>query len=304
MTFSRHIPACLIAGLVLALTLAGCATPEGLLTPPPATPTPSASPSPAPVVVTPSPSPVPTPSVEPYDYSRPAPENREADDAWFSDAVFVGDSRTDGLRLYGGIKQSNFICYKGLTSEEFDTKKCIKLGEETVTALEALERGSYAKVYLMLGLNELGYAVPTFSQEYSEVIDMVRAAQPNAVLYFQSVVPLNPQRVEESKLPTYFNNEKVAAFNAEIFRLCEEKQVVYLNVAEGLTDENGILPYERTHDGVHFSRDWYKQWYAYLKTHTVDPDTLEVPTHEETPDAPAYSVPVPGTDAVQLGLRK
>ena len=37
-------------------------------------------------------------------------------------------------------------------------------------------------------------------------------------------------------------------------------------------DENGVLPAEGTTDGIHFTRSWYQRWYAYLKTHTVDPD--------------------------------
>ena len=34
---------------------------------------------------------------------------------YFADALFIGDSRTDGLRLYSGIKGADFYCYKGLT---------------------------------------------------------------------------------------------------------------------------------------------------------------------------------------------
>ena len=30
---------------------------------------------------------------------------------------------------------------------------------------------------------------------------------------------------------------------------------------------------EGTTDGVHFRREWYQKWYAYLRTHTVDAQT-------------------------------
>ena len=40
---------------------------------------------------------------------------------YFSDALFIGDSRTDGLRLYSGIKGADFYCYKGLTIFEMDS---------------------------------------------------------------------------------------------------------------------------------------------------------------------------------------
>ena len=102
------------------------------------------------------------------------------------------------------------------------------------------------------------------------LIDQVLAAQPEAELYFQLLLPINDQRRAEAELPSYFNNEKAAAFNAEIARVCEEKQVYFVNTPEGVCDESGQLPYAKTHDGVHLSKDWYQQWHAYLRTHTVD----------------------------------
>lgn len=55
--------------------------------------------------VPPEPTPTPTPTPVPaFDFTQPAPETAPVEDGWFSDAVFIGDSRTDGLRLYSGIR--------------------------------------------------------------------------------------------------------------------------------------------------------------------------------------------------------
>ena len=262
---------CLLTACVLcAATLSACA-PQAAAPSPSPTPAPSAT-----AVPSPTPTPTPEPTPEPYDYSQPAPEGDEVDPDWFQDAVFIGDSRTDGLRLYSGISGVDFICYKGLTSFEFNNKKCISSDGGKITALEALQKKQYAKVYLMLGLNELGYSTEEFSAAYAALIDEVRAAQPDAVLYFQSVVPINTQKAKEKNQPAYVTNEKIAAFNAEIARLAEEKKVIYLDVAAGLTDETGQLPYDSATDGIHFTKDWYKQWFTYLRLHTVDPERLEV----------------------------
>ena len=306
MKLSRRLSALLLLGVLSMSALSGCSSSAAAPSDSPApTPAASAAPTPTPTPTpTPMPTPTPEPMPEPYDYAQPAPEAGEVGEEWFQDAVFIGDSRTDGLRLYGGIKGVDFICYKGLPAFEFDNKKCISSGESKITALEALPAKPYAKVYVMLGLNELGYSVSEFAKGYAALMDAVRAAQPDAVLYFQSVVPINSQKAKEKSQPYYITNEKVAAFNAEISRLCEEKQAIYLNVAEGLTDENGELPYDKAPDGIHFTKDWYAQWYAYLKTHTVDPDTLEVPAHEEDPvpsEAPAASSA--SAESVALGLR-
>ena len=297
MTLSARLwPMVLLCALAV-VGLTGCAPTEALTPYPPPSQTAPATPGP-----TPTPTPTPEPTPPPYDYTQPAPESGEVDEEWFADAVFIGDSRTDGLRLYSGITSADFISYKGLTSFEFDSKKCITVDGEKLTALEALEKKTYAKVYVMLGLNELGYSIAEFSPEYARLIDLVRAAQPQAALYFQSVIPANSQKSEEKSQPDYITNEKIAAFNAEIVRLCEEKKVIFLNVSEGLTDETGEPPYQATTDGVHFTRDWYKKWFAYLRTHTVEPDTLEVVPYEETPvpsEEPAPPAPAePAADSL------
>lgn len=287
MNCSRRLFPLLLLGAFTLNSLSGCAPSAAAPSNSPApsalqSPTPTPTPTPAP---TPTPTPTPTPEPTPvsYDYTKPVPESMEVDGEWFRDAVFIGDSRTDGLRLYSGIKNVDFICYKGLTSFEFDNKKVISVGGEKVTALEALQKKPYAKVYVMLGLNELGYPIESFTKGYAALIDSVRAAQPDAVIYFQLVVPINSQKAKEKSQPYYITNEKIAAFNAEIIRLCQEKQALYVDVAEGLTDETGELPYGSATDGVHFTREWYQQWYAYLRTHTVDPDKLEVSAYEQAP---------------------
>ena len=220
----------------------------------------------------------PEPAVEPYDYSLPAPESEEVDVSWFEDAVFIGDSRTDGLRIYGGVSEPDFICYKGLMCMDFDQRACITSGDQKITPKAALEKKSYGKIFVMLGLNELDFAVETFAADYADLIDQIRAVQPDAVLYCQSLVPVNDQKAREKNQPHYVTNEKIAAFNAEVVRITQEKQVILVDVAAGLTDENGILPYDATHDGVHFNRALYQEWFAYLQKHTVDPQRLEAVT--------------------------
>lgn len=220
----------------------------------------------------------PEPSAVPYDYSLPAPESLEVDNSWFADAVFLGDSRTDGLRLYGGITDGEFICYKGLMCQDFSTKACISVGGEKLTPQQALERKQYGKVFVMLGLNELGFTAANFAEDYAALIDTVRAAQPDAALYVQSIIPINTQKAREKNQPYYITNETIAAFNAEIVRLSAEKQVFFVNVAESLIDETGELPYEAATDGIHFTKSYYQTWFSYLKTHTVDSEHLEAAT--------------------------
>ena len=250
---------------------AAAQSPEAPRTLPSAGPTPEATPTPTP---TPEPTPTPVPAL---DFTQPVPGSEEVEMEYFEDALFIGDSRTDGLRLYSGIQGADFYCYKGLTIFEVDERKIVELNGSTYSVVEALEKGpQYAKIYISLGVNELGYYNDdAYHQAFSEFLDTVKALQPDAIIYLENLVPVNPQKCAEYKQPYYVNNDRVAAYNAIYPQLAAEHQVALLDVASALSDENGILPADATADGVHFTKAWYQKWLAYLMNHTVSQEEYE-----------------------------
>ena len=213
----------------------------------------------------PAPSAAPTESADAYDYSQSAAESPAVDMSYFSDALFIGDSRTEGLQLYSGIQGATFYCYKGISI--FDVMKDDP--KKLVDALE-VQSGQFIKVYPSLGINELGYYDDQgFHDKFAALIDRVRETQPGAVIYLQTLVPVNPELCAEN-WPSYVNNDKVAVYNEIFKQLAEEKEVVLLDVGAALSTADGILAKENTVDGVHFTRAWYQEWLAYLQTHTVE----------------------------------
>ena len=191
--------------------------------------------------------------------------------SWFEDAVFVGDSRTAGLRLYSGIKGADFLDYTGLSIYGvMKEKKVIRDGEEKISILEALARKQYAKVYISLGVNELGYFDPEgYAETYGQFIDKVRELQPDADIYAQELIPVNTQQCAEHKQADYVNNEGVANYNAALTKLCTDKEIYFVKVSEAIVDETGEPPAELTADGVHFQKQGYVQWRDYLLCHTM-----------------------------------
>lgn len=269
----------LLALAALALTRCGArqanvgdaptAPPAATVTPTPTTPTPTPTSS----EVIPVPTPTPTP-VAVYDFTQSAPEREAVGDDYFTDAVFIGDSRTDGLKLFGGIPETSFLDYTGITVFEVaDTKKGVRIDGQKYSILQALELKQYKKVYIMLGVNELGYFNDEgFQNEYAGFVDKVRALQPDAVIYLQNLPAINPDKAKANDQPYYITNEQIAVYNEIIAGIAADKHTVLVDVDAALTDENGVLLRENTTDGVHFSKDHYKKWYEYLKRHTVDSD--------------------------------
>lgn len=198
---------------------------------------------------------------------RTVPESEAAEDSYFADAVFLGDSRTEGFHLYSGLEEGKYLYAVGATVESVFTKATQETENDKVPILDALADMECGKVYIMLGVNELGWPrAEMFREQYGKVIDRVREEHPEAVVVIQSLLPVS---AEQEAKGSYVNNERIAVYNGMLEELSAEKDCPYLNVAEAVTGEDGCLKEELTSDGVHLNTAGCKVWLEYLKTHTV-----------------------------------
>ena len=228
-----------------------------------------------------------------YDFSQPVPEREAVDNSYFADAAFVGDSRTDGLLIYSGVGCGENLTSNGLSIFKLAEKKAIKRDGVSYTLLEALDLKEYGKVYLSLGVNELGiYNDEGFYQAYCAAIDAIRNSQPNAVIYIQGLIPLNEEVVKSKGGKDYLRNDHLLIYNDLMKKAAQEKRVAFLDLNPYFADETGSLPAEATGDGVHLKGAYYKQWLEYLKCHTVEYDTLypEVKIEDETAQSNAEMI--------------
>lgn len=189
------------------------------------------------------------------------------DSSYFSDALFIGDSRTEGFFLYTGLEDVDAYYSKGLNVETIFEDKLVKDGNKKLTVIEALEKKQYAKIYIMFGVNELGWAFDyLFEEKYAELIDAIIERQPDAVIYVQNILPISAARSEQDEI---YNNEKVNQFNALIQDMCASRpQTIYLDVASCMRDETGALPAGASQDGVHCTKEYCVIWLNYLKANT------------------------------------
>lgn len=204
----------------------------------------------------------------PYDYTQPVPETDAVEDDYFSDAVFIGNSRTEGFMLYAGPSEATYITAVGLMVDTFFKKPYITVDGKKVTAAEALKATEFSKVYIMLGMNELGWVYPSvFIEYYGKIIDAIREENPEAAIYIQSILPVTAKKDAEG---TVYNNQRISEYNDLLLKLAAEKEVYYVDVASAVAGEDGKLPEENSFDGVHLYPPSCQQWLTYLKTHTVE----------------------------------
>ncbi len=102
------------------------------------------------------PQPVPDQPEEPEEPEEPSAPVKPEDP--FSNALFIGDSRTVGIAEYSGITEADFFAFTGM-SVYSALKKESSVGswKKGTLLADALQSQQYDRVYLMLGVNELGY---------------------------------------------------------------------------------------------------------------------------------------------------
>lgn len=204
------------------------------------------------------------------------------DDSYFSDAVFIGDSRMQGFRNASGITQGTFLTSVGMSLETMKSEAVIPSTEgQNITVAAALSGAKYGKVYIMLGANDLGeYDWDSFRDGFISCVSRFQELQPDALFYICSCV-----YVEESKVTTgsYVNNANVDKLNSILLDICEQQGYGYLDLNEILSDGYGSLIQGASSDGVHLYESYCRQMLDYLKSHYfTDGDNAEADTEPES----------------------
>lgn len=177
----------------------------------------------------------------------------------FSDACFIGDSRTLGLGLNCDKAKADFYASQGLNISSALTDQVIELQNGNMgTVLEAVAQREYKRIFVMFGINELGWPYPeNFVEKYEELIEGIKAAQPNAAIYVQSILPVAASAVNNDAV---FTNENINAFNAYVEQAANETGVNYLDINGYFKDNSGMLPEDAAADGIHFVRAYCLKW--------------------------------------------
>jgi len=223
-------------------------------------------------------SPMPSTSTEAsggYDYTRPVPAADVAvTEEYFADAVFIGDSRTEGLKMFAGPQNATYYTGKGLKVDTVFTKPVVLTASgEKLTVMEALRQKPFKKVYIMLGINELGWVYSElFINKYAEVVEEIKKNAPAAQIYLQSILPVTAERSQRDDI---FNNANIRRYNDLIQLMAAEKRLYYLDVAQCMADAEGNLFSDASTDGIHLKKNYCERWFDYLKWHYVPHNNWE-----------------------------
>ena len=205
----------------------------------------------------------------PADYPYALAEVERVTSDYFNDAAFVGDSITDGLKLYETIPNATVISHTGINLSQLAIKQVIETDDgRNLTFLDALKEDQPAKIYIMMGANDIGFvAKEKFISMYGQFIDAVREQHPHSTIYVQAMFPVTASKSNSD--PRYANS-KIDEYNLALMELAREKRVYFIYTSEALKNEDGALPEEASpKDGMHFGPSSYTLWIEYLKLHTA-----------------------------------
>lgn len=178
---------------------------------------------------------------------------------YFDDALFIGDSRTVGIRDYGTLKNAQYFCDIGLQAYQIDSSYV-----DGKTIWDFLNGKKFGKIYLMLGINEVGNDLEYTVSAYRKIVDGIRQKQPDATLYL--LANLHVATYAETAV---ISNDRINALNARISEMADNQKSFYIDVNSVFDDANGALTADYCSDGVHVLAKYYATWCEWLCANTV-----------------------------------
>lgn len=202
-------------------------------------------------------------SVEAVSYSV---EYYHADHHYFDDALFIGDSRTVGLYEYGNLGNAEVFADSGMSIYKVSEEEFALRNGEKITLDEALQSRVFGKIYVMLGINELGYDFDQTVKKYGELLDRISSLQPDSLLFAEANLHITKEKADQSDL---FNNENIDRFNEAVSSFADGQHIFYLDVNPVFDDEEGCLNKEYTSDGAHILGKYYADWAEFILQNAV-----------------------------------
>jgi len=186
--------------------------------------------------------------------------------SYFDDALFIGDSRTEGLRMYGSLKNATYFSTVGMSTYSAFKKNVSVKGVGSVTLKQLLNKKKFGKVYIMLGINEVGGNANSIASKYGELINLVRNTQPNAIIYIEGNLHVAKSRNDRDKS---INNNRINNLNAKMASYANNKDIIYIDINYLFDDSDGNLKSNMTGDATHVYGKYYKDWCNWLMNHAA-----------------------------------
>lgn len=169
--------------------------------------------------------------------------------------VFIGNSITN-MHEWREAFANPLILNRGISGA---------ISDEVSANLEAYIAGSPRKIFLMIGVNDLGSSgmnTPEYPfRNMKKLIQRIRKECPQSELYVQSVLPAQRSNV---------SSENIRVLNQLVEAYCKEINVTFINLYT-LLPEVGRADAQFTFDGLHLTAKGYAVWCHAIEQYVGSP---------------------------------
>ncbi|MDR0323739.1 MAG: GDSL-type esterase/lipase family protein [Treponema sp.] len=162
--------------------------------------------------------------------------------------VFIGDSHTEYFMVdefFPGYPVINRGIFGDTT---YGVKKRLN---------ESVFKLNPAKVFLFIGVNDTkktNDSNETIAENIREIVFSIKNSNQETVIYLQSLYPVNQSRFDPYKI----SNNRISEINLLLKSLCDDVNILYIDMFSHLVDEYGQLRKEYTVDGLHLNAAGYR----------------------------------------------
>lgn len=188
-------------------------------------------------------------------------------DDFFSKAVFIGNSTSEGLTTYFNAKGKDYLggpLVAAKVSYTFNSDKSklngymLKYKDEQLQAKELVKKAGAKRALIMMGTNDLmGAEASAVAEKYNKYIEGILQENPGVAVYIQSTTPRRGTKNAES-----LSNDKINELNNLMMEYANtHNNVYYIDISTPLKDGEGNLNQSYSSDGyVHLNIEGYGVW--------------------------------------------
>ncbi len=186
---------------------------------------------------------------------------------FFADDLFIGDSISTGLYLYGKLEMKNVAAGIGYTPYKAYSEAVDLYDGTSATALEYAQKTQPKRIFVMLGSNGMGSGtdIEGMKSTYKTLLEKLTASCPDSEIYCISVSPVTADST--SAASAGITNEMISEFNASIKDICGDMGLRYLDLYSLLVDESGFFGADYAEvDGLHFLGTTYDVMLSFIQS--------------------------------------
>lgn len=168
------------------------------------------------------------------------------------DIVFLGNSLTDGCEwdeLFG---------MKNIKNRGINADNTVQMQKR----IDHIIKGQPKKLFLLTGVNDLAdkRSPEETAANIAKMLDRFINESPRTKLHVQTVLPVNETYGRFKSYKDRALDEPIKKLNALLKQVCEERNIVFIDLYSLMVGEDGRMFPELTNDGLHLLGPGYLIW--------------------------------------------